>query len=198
MYPEINSFKEYAKQARITATYVFDDTTAISGAMYSSLGLANEVGEFFDSIEMLDSSAKSLLHFYNEGGDVLWYIFNLLQDFNIDIVQKTYTKDNLSIEFHKEQIHNNISKICGIVKKQYRDREHTETDAFPIILSDKLHRKMESMLYDIVYSVGHVLLLAFNNNTNINSHINRAMSCNIKKLSSRQERGVLNGSGDDR
>lgn len=198
------TFEEYAKQARVTATYAHNGSNAMAGVMYAGLGLSDEFVEFLNAITIAEDS-KSLTEIYDvycEAGDVLWYVFNLCQDFSIDI-KHMYIKNS---EYHNQFTDGyfinrallSIGSICGIIKKQYRDRNPSETETLPIIMDDTSKHNVQFYLNTVVDCVSIILKKFDEFQDSKIACINKAMQLNIEKLTDRVNRGVLYGSGDHR
>lgn len=203
----IRSFTEYMPHARSTALYL--DTTrapAISGLMYSTLGIVSELSEFYHAADAYRKKiiTKSYIDVIKEAGDVLWYAANIFQDIGITswepelvcslgIVNGIPQYDGL---FRWSMGH--AGQISGAVKKIYRDQPIDTLKEFPITIYNEDSRSLiEQSLEAIVFHVVDMASLV-NGQTNMIDTFRFIMNVNIEKLYSRRDRGVLHGSGDDR
>lgn len=112
------NWAEYQKEALKTAIYSGDFT----GVLYTSLGLVDEVYEFYESIGSGDE-AKEL-------GDVCWYVACFSKEAAIPIEDTEILANELNnqINFYNlfdatEQMKSAASKICGLMKKYIRDEQ---------------------------------------------------------------------------
>lgn len=82
----MNDFDRYQAEARKTAVY----PTHLVG-IYPALGLCGEAGEVAEKIKKLHRddhgvlSLEFLVALKKELGDVLWYVANLAEDYNISL-----------------------------------------------------------------------------------------------------------------
>ena len=170
-------FKDYQK---LTSQFaIYPKETALE---YLSLGLFSEVGEIAglikkkirgDNLPDFDDLLKKEL------GDVAWYLSELANHIgdDDDVCRDTHLKkaDKWSIVdaiAHIEDLVFDVNNIsCSVVNQNKRE----------------IH---ENVLYAIESWVCMVLLFGFD--------VDEVLDLNIKKLSSRQERCVITGSGDNR
>jgi NTP pyrophosphatase (non-canonical NTP hydrolase) len=182
---------DYFRDARKLAIYPQD-----SAFVYPSLGLGGEIGELCEKLgqyEMrfgvtIDDIAKEI-------GDVLWYVANTAIDANINIDDflpeccsgigdATFEK----IQAEAPTIHPLIfagrgGEACELAKKFIRDDDS--------VLSPARRFKVQQNLIAILFSLG-----AFCDQLGIS--LADAAQKNLDKLQSRKDRGVLQGSGDNR
>lgn len=158
----------YAVEAR--KTQVFNPVYHVS---YPTLGLCDEAGEL---IEKLNDRLCNLEDVVKEAGDVCWY-FNCVCDYsNLSITNFfRYERVTSWVEFLIQS-----SKIAGIAKKALRDNDGT-------VDVEKMRPLLEEFSGMLLYFI-NVRGLTFE----------EILETNISKLRSRQERGVLKGSGDNR
>jgi len=176
-------FIDYAKAARSTAIYRISEAIT-----YPTLGLVNEIGELTDKIY----GKVDHYHVSEEIGDILWYIFNLALDCEIDTsmlmencesFSDIKSTDQYCAGFLYGELFSNAGKICGIVKKIFRDRNGD------ISLKQR----------DGICSLLNTMLIQLASLATIRGwSIDKIAQENIQKLSSRQERGMLKGEGDNR
>lgn len=138
---------------------------------YTVLGLVEETAEAMDKEK--DAAPKE---FIKEVGDILWYLTMTASEAKIDMVK-------LTPESNHERLMDLVANIAGIAKKVMRDEDG--------LISVEKKDKLLQNLRKIVYIVDTKL-------QNKDSSIEEAMKINIEKLSSRKERGVIKGSGDNR
>lgn len=179
---------EYVKQARSTAIY----PTAFS---YPALGLAGETGELIEKLASNDNIVGEL-------GDVLWYLVNVAIDIEIDFcemvcnitnesfIPRTFQEVTVSLKTSKDFRDSSIKlpiyvgKIAEVAKKSIRDG-----------YADKLPFEKKVIVYE---SLRQIFICLFEICQKNNLHLEDVARTNIFKLKSRQERGVLQGSGDNR
>lgn len=164
--------EEYVKRSAQTALYK-------PGSLYPYFGLVGEAGELLEHIIKIKTTMYvDMKEFKKELGDVLWYVAAILRDNDIEIQAKqTRTMDIVEDVLH---LVNHASKIAEVVKKAIRDNNG-------VIEKNKL----KEPLY---YIIGLIEAIAKKSGTTIEV----IGDMNIDKLLSRQSRGVLNGSGDNR
>lgn len=175
------NWTEYQKEALKTAIYPGDFT----GILYTSLGLVDEIYEFYESIGSGDE-AKEL-------GDVCWYIACFSSETGIDMQDTETLAEELEeqVSFHSvfdatEQMKSAASKICGLIKKYIRDEQFWTYKP-----SSSKKGKAQVELTYIVLSVYYIC-------EHIGTSWHEVAKINLKKLNSRKDRGKLQGSGDDR
>jgi hypothetical protein len=211
---DIKNFPEYIKHARSTALYT--DTTrmpAISGLMYSTLGIANEFCEFLNAAmtyaviidaETTDEDWNNLLA---EAGDVFWYAANICCDIGVEEFE--YTPINLPyVDDINDRVPTaviiqtalNTGWLSGIIKKIYRDQSVDTLKEFPIIIEKPM--QLENILTYVKTILNNTMILVYlaqrDEQVTTMDLMQRIMSMNIEKLYSRRDRGVLHGSGDHR
>tara|TARA_Y100001973_G_C5195752_1_gene334137 strand:- start:222 stop:764 length:543 start_codon:yes stop_codon:yes gene_type:complete len=167
----------------------FTDKTAQypMGMVYVTLGMIGELGELRDKMNMEPASKEEEEDLLYEAGDVFWYIARACQEMGFSLhyvisAAQGAGDDGVTKPPSMMPIENKWSEICRLaenVKKFVRDGKDVSPDsAFPALVSAT---KMVLSLCQIS-----------------NIHYLDAMSANMKKLSSRLERGVIKGSGDRR
>jgi NTP pyrophosphatase (non-canonical NTP hydrolase) len=160
------------------------------GTLYCSLGLQNEIGEFITTINEKKFDKQ---RFIKEAGDVMWYITRLMDELNIPIEnQNFYSKEFEALyAFPRKEIDMDIMRYrllemeerlgtaYGVIKKSVRgDGKFSEV---------RFVDAMRSMF------TSFIIILA-----TANVKLEQVMFENVRKLSSRDERGVVMGDGDDR
>ncbi len=185
---------EYQKVSRKTATY----PNVGSNPVYPVLGLGGEAGE------LLDKAIKGapLEDFGNELGDVLWYVAQLATEagFNLEELKtpschashlaKPGRKDaalskKLSVELSKlcTSLVITIAAVSECTKKMWRDDQGE--------LTKQRKEKLFGLLSEVL-TAWH--LVAYHAGIEPGTCARN----NCAKLASRQKRGVLGGSGDNR
>lgn len=170
---------EYQDAARSTAVYPNK-----LEFLYPALGLAGEAGELCDKIAR-DASSDEIL---KELGDVLWYVANVALD--CGLLLHLVAEDD---DWHKidpifainmpAELAKHVGVVCEMAKKTARDDGGTVTEERREKVRDGLHGVLRTL-------AGMVIPWGFS--------LKDAAEANIAKLKSRQSRGVLKGSGDNR
>lgn len=164
---------EYQKQAASTAIYPGRDT--VLGLAYCALGLANEAGEYLAAKDSATSHETEA-----EAGDVLWYVALLALELDAPLSEVVGVPRLSALPTEKSYAPLPLSayaaSIAGAAKKIIRDGD-----------LDHAHRRV------IVRDLRHALMVLGQD-----VDLDKAAWANVEKLRSRQERGVLGGSGDHR
>lgn len=164
-------FREYTKFTDTTAVYPNPDTDLT----YPTLGLVDEVAELYTATH--DNVVKEL-------GDVCYYLARLNRALNINLVSvidSSNKKANLTEYELVELMVVDAGYIAGRLKKYIRgdyDRSELLNSVYPYIVG-------------MLSTMGAVAKL-------FNLTIEEVMQINKDKLTSRKERGVLKGDGDNR
>jgi hypothetical protein len=173
----IKTWKEYQKQAITTAIY-----PKKFKILYPVLGLVDESVEFYEKIGAIGQIA--------EISDCFWYVSALCYDLDFDInsIYENATEENA---FEYVDIYDAgidlikcSAKICGITKKWLRD----EGKEAP---SDE---KMMEIEYELSEYMAACLFIC----DSLKVTWQEVAEINLDKLFSRQSRGKLQGSGDER
>lgn len=173
---------QYQQLARTTAIYP-------NKIVYPALGLVGECGEFVDKIFYSSCSNEEKLQ---EAGDFCWYMANLAFDcdaklsecFRTESFKVAHDKYSGPTEMYVELMVN-LGCIAETVKKALRDDEgHFDNNRKKDILEHI------NIIYDVLTN------LVFSETGE--PTLERSAILNVEKLKSRQERGVLKGSGDAR
>ncbi|MCF8012498.1 MAG: hypothetical protein K9L56_14595 [Clostridiales bacterium] len=172
---------DYVKEAMKTAIYPGD----FASILYTALGLPDEVYEFFESIGSGDE--------VKELGDCCWYVACFSKECGIDIEETQTLAGELEEHFPlesifdaAEQMKGSSSRICGLVKKYMRDEQFWT------------HRPSVDKKAKIQLELAHIILSVYYICDTLGVSWQEVAKKNIEKLSSRQERGKLQGSGNDR
>jgi len=177
----------YQKEALKTAIYP-KGATAIA---YTALGLTDEIGEFYEALGTPNAQ--------KELGDVFWYVACFCNEADIDIskvetdaLKEIGNSPNFGIlpscDFLVpiDQLRMSSSKICGLVKKYIRDDGSSEK-GIPAVKKDSIYEEMSKIVLSIYYICSYT-----------GFSWTEVAQQNLDKLKSRQERGKLKGSGDNR
>lgn len=187
------NFTTYAEQAASTAIY----PDRGRNLPYAALGIADEAGELLEAIGGLlaagpDTDATAFL---KEAGDVLWYVAAVAAETGVTL---DGTLDELAALGDRRpfpwrdlvplgaRITIAASKIAGLAKKTIRDHDGRFPDAW--------RADVAAHLRSVLHYLGHAIATASDGTRSLDG----AAEMNLAKLSSRKERGVLSGSGDDR
>ena len=186
---------EYSEKARSLAIYC--DNSPWAKFAYPALGLADEFGELLDKITLSHTYTKEDIA--AELGDVLWYLVNVSEDAGtsfidllnmfVDIRITSFTQlgsyINVSSDIRPSIVRGPVhtGRIAGVAKKMIRDTNGVLTLEKLKIVHESL-KEIIVCLYQIAWTWG--------------INMDDVAQGNIKKLFSRKERGVLQGSGDNR
>ena len=176
----IMNLVKYQDDARSTAIY----PNSVE-FLYPALGLAGEAGELCEKIAE-DAEDTEII---KEIGDVLWYVANVALDCGIlmhTIFEGLDDFDQIEpiIEINMAAaLAKNVGIVCEMAKKAARDDGGNVTDA----RREKVREALRAVLGTLA---GVCAPWEFN--------LSQCAETNIAKLKSRQERGVLGGSGDNR
>ncbi|MGE5682827.1 MAG: MazG nucleotide pyrophosphohydrolase domain-containing protein [Bacillota bacterium] len=166
---KVFNFKEYQEKARETAQYPIIGHPSI----YPLLGLVGELGEFSMATEKPENEEE----LKKEAGDILWYIANLAYELEIDLGEIDVPDKFVPVDFY---INEGASAICEYTKKVFRD----DSGQFDVEKAKELISKFIISYFAILY----IWQL----------DIEEVAELNISKLRDRQQRGVIQGSGDNR
>jgi NTP pyrophosphatase (non-canonical NTP hydrolase) len=173
----IKFWKEYQKQALTTAIY-----PKKAKILYPVFELINESVEFYEKI-----GEEGQIH---ELGDCFWAISSLCHDLNFDI-NSIYENATESDAFEYTDVWdasldliNCSAKICGITKKWLRD--------------EKTKLPSDDKLMEIEYELSEYMAACFFICDSLKVTWKEVAQMNLDKLFSRQSRGKLHGSGDNR
>jgi NTP pyrophosphatase (non-canonical NTP hydrolase) len=170
------NFEEYTRAARQTAIY----PDQYSG-VYPLIGLVDEFAEFLETYHNYPIMPGDYENWRQsciaELGDCVWYYAIFCDDhfLSMDMFFET-----AAIDTDTEAIFSTCGKLLGVVKKAMRDSHFPVSSARVINLMDSL--------------AGYIRFFA----EDLNVSLEDVLETNIAKLRSRQERGVIQGSGDNR
>lgn len=170
---------EYQEGAKSTAIY--PGTLA-----YPTIGLVGELGELMAACESEDN-----LTIYKEISDVLWYIANVANDAGLKLSEvcgrKTFpTESTVNVDCWYttgEVLWMVVGTIAENVKKTIRDCKG--------VLPEKRRNAIKKALKSVIGILAEFA-------TDYDTTLEQCAILNLEKLRSRQERGVLNGDGDNR
>jgi NTP pyrophosphatase (non-canonical NTP hydrolase) len=183
---------EYAEVARSMAIYPSDRVYE-----YPSLGLGGEIGELCEKLDAREFKVRPVsdTDLRKEFGDVLWYVMNTALDAKIDIDElvpdccsglraATFAEIQKAVPSSRPGILAGLGgKACELAKKYIRDDGVTMTD--------KRRDNVHLTLIQILLCLGGLCNLC-------GLSLEEAAQENLDKLQSRKDRGVLQGSGDNR
>lgn len=97
----------YQKFTPTTAVYPMAGTRSIEEAMYLSLGLNGEAGEVAEMVKKWWRDGKiNVLTLEKELGDVMWYLSQLANCFNLDLTEIIIkNRDKLIDRQNRDQLH---------------------------------------------------------------------------------------------
>ena len=176
--------RNYPERARKTAIYKEAGTGSLLAVIYPGVGVSCEALELLEKLSLDHSSPTLREDVKKEAGDVLWMIAMLSIELKFDFVDTVTAKEKAS-----EWVSNTASlaramerceKVASLVTKYMRD-------------SDTKKRREQ-----IIEAVKHLMPTIHSILGTYNITLEEAAAYNIIKLSDRKDRGVLEGSGDDR
>lgn len=174
-----NPFQE---KAMSTAIYPPD-----RAAEYTALGLASEIGEVVAVLYTDEDFEYKTQRMKAETGDCFWYCAALASAIGMPLQEVALLSPVVTYSHSVPRVLGSISiaaaDICGIVKKTLRDD------------TGELSPEKQGR---IAKELGRILWLLDNLCTLLGTNRHAVMHANLSKLSDRQERGVLTGSGDAR
>ncbi len=173
---------EYMQATRTTAIYPKE--VAIS---YLTLGLVSEIDELQRAVFVANEQAL-----VKESGDVMWYIFRLFDELGVTVHQswEHYTGEPVSLPLTFNIMFRNVAAVADIVKKAIRDNAGIVPPA-----------KVDTSGLALTVVLMCVGSLAKRQNELYSTQLHSLeayATVNIDKLTSRHNRGVIGGSGDDR
>jgi len=176
----MKSLNEYQQQAMSTAIFPVDRSLD-----YTVLGLCSEVGELAEA--WLDNS-KGFPEVAAEAGDCYWYSAAIADTLEIRLekVVELYNGPEVSGQLIGNFIIDltRVSgNLAGLVKKAIRD--------------DGGHFTQEKEA-KAIYFLGRTILLLDKITQQLGTSRYAVMNDNLDKLADRKQRGVLQGSGDNR
>lgn len=164
------NLKEYQERALLTAMFPLDQAIP-----YCTLGLCGEIAEVLEKEHGLDFSREDV---QAEIGDVVWYCAVLAHHCGITLQDELLTCLDYG-DSHSGAMAEHAGLIANKAKKKIRDNR----DLDPVFV----YNHIQAILYLVnEYAEAYGLTLS------------EVLTANIEKLSSRQERGVIVGSGDKR
>lgn len=173
----VNDYQDAAKR-----TAIYPRSYAVT---YPALGLVGELGEFTEKRDLHGTAGHqdmTLDDVQAEAGDCLWYLANLATDVNHPLSQvlggdNGDAFDDIPVDMTANPLVA-LGQIGEATKKNIRDG------------SLNLKLLLDGMVKVFAYLRQVAEVYDFS--------LDAAAEMNVAKLSSRQERGVLNGSGDNR
>lgn len=176
------NFKEYQLESRKTASYPGMDKLMD----YPLMGLMGEFGELCEKFKKTlrdnkgEMSADRVDGVVKEMGDLLWYLFQIYTELKIDF------QDNFEVMAIDERCLKSTTCLLASMNCCISDI---------MVYSLSGNRVLLSLLADpsntIITCLNHICKLC-------NTTIEEVMDKNIEKLTSRVERAVIRGEGDNR
>lgn len=182
------NLKTYQTEAMKTAIY----PRPTKPALYPFLGLANEAGEVCGKWLRVTNKLSQVerKEIAEELGDCCWYAAVCLNELGREMNGFTDDPDGV---YDCSGVGNFLSlaedsgKVLGILKKAMRD-DHWD-------FGMEMPAHVNAMIYR---AIGHVIASILGCCITVGYKMEDVLDMNIAKLKSRQARGVLGGSGDDR
>jgi len=179
---------DYQRQARALARY----PNLGNNLSYPALGLGGEVGELMEAYQRFATGSPSVANrtrMIKEMGDVLWYVVNLAAEMDIPLEGDFITLQH-NVQFDGEPIDSDLRWLVAragraqeVAKKVFRDKGGIPDDKDRENAGGFL-RGVLRYLCRICYRLGFIL--------------DCVAQANLDKLHGREERGTLQGDGDDR
>lgn len=174
-------FKDYSEKAITLAIYPPE-----RGKEYTVFGLIDELGEVSEKIDQNRPDNEIV----KEVGDVMWYASAMIHEFDFQDIFELFEesrdmqviKNNAEKEVAKLALQHG-AKLAGRMKKIMRDDDQKYTK-----------KKMDE-IYLILRSILRSLIILVNK---MDLNFNEIFTQNLNKLFDRQDRGVLQGDGDNR
>lgn len=162
------NFNDYQEQAGQTAIYPNRE----SNLLYTLLGLCGETSEFADKV--LDIFCRDLQSYPDDCESVNWELYDALTNF----------------------IH--YGQKLERLKKEIRD-ENSEMKEYLLDVSKQIGKSITENDFDLLTKeLGDVLWYESQASFELGVKFDDIAKWNVNKLKSRQQRNVLQGSGDDR
>jgi NTP pyrophosphatase (non-canonical NTP hydrolase) len=175
---------DYQNLARTTALYK-------AYVNYPLLGLAGETGEIAEKVKKILRDKEGIvseedkLELKKELGDVLWYLSNLSYDLSVDlslVARRQYFEERGNpYDYLPDNVFHLYRCAGRLVEYVYQT---TENDTFEI-------EKYKGLAFHVFYAICELAM-------SLGLKMEDVAQANLDKLKSRQERGVLQGSGDNR
>lgn len=168
--------KDYQDKSAETAIYADE-----IGMQYETLGLCSEVGEFLEKSLNEPIHRRGQVELIGELGGCLWYLARLCDRFHLSLEEEIMHDGPGNLH---GLIHLPISSgiLANHVKKVMRDDEGMSDDRF-IAIQDAIIASCQAFAVACV---------------TVGVDPREVASFNYDQLKSRQERGKLQGDGDDR
>lgn len=183
----MTSFNDYQSFTETTARYPDAGTGKLGAFLYVQLGMLGELGE---AIEKHDKNAPRQ-DTVKELGDVFWYITRLHSELGVAMGTALSGSQSDVQSFRPEREEKaliiSLSRLGEVLKKAMRD-DKTKND-----------EPLTSDRWNLVYQSAQEILEAYLMYLNsMKISLQMVSVVNQDKLTSRVERDVINGDGDDR
>lgn len=160
------------------------DDSSMDGLYYTAMGLAGESGEYLEKLFIYGRTGQyeKLKKILNELGDFCWFISQCAMELSCcmsHLIQHVSIIPNLESSY----ICIYASQYCEVVKKCMRDN-HAH-------ITKETRRQLLKIL-------GSCLSMVISECCYFSTPLEVVFQLNIEKLSSRKERNVLQGQGDNR
>jgi hypothetical protein len=184
------NLKEYQKRAMKTAIY----PRPTKPALYPFLGLANKAGEVCGKVinygdDGTDENEAIRKRLIDEIGDCCWYLSACLTEMGCVMEERCEYIDAEECDGLRDVLFlsEETGKVLGILKKSMRDENWDFGKEMSVTLHNKVYRQLGCVLGAIMRCC-----------VSLGVTLDEVLDLNIAKLKSRQERGKLHGSGDNR
>lgn len=192
----------YFQQARSVAVYL--ESAPHARFFYPCLGLVGETGELWEKFEEEGLNADKN-EIKKEMGDVLWYIANTLIDIG-------YTSDDFIAMFVDpcqpfEDLFTNLDDVILNTNMAFQTRISMQSPVIPLgkiaEIAKKTLRDSDGVIPEdkkrtVMINITKIMISLTTMAKAFGLSLDEIAMANIKKLFSRRDRGVLQGSGDNR
>lgn len=204
------SFENYAQFIHEKlAHYLYANGDDLAAVMYPSFGLAGETGETAGKIEQfladpyLFSDESAVVEVIKEMGDILWYVTRVATETGGSLMKVLTAAEKLRETGYNSHLYGEarqvsaarlmlrISSYQGAVSETLKKAIRDEKVEWSGSLSESRKEKIQQELVLIVH---HLEILAEVFGVSLQEVARR----NMNKLSSRLERNVITGDGDNR
>jgi NTP pyrophosphatase (non-canonical NTP hydrolase) len=187
------NYAAYEKAVEALAQYPYANAGNLGSILYPTLGLTGEVSEVLEKIADLHKGQGGQQEIVKELGDVLWYITRCAAELSVDLKTLTFQLSVAALQQKTNPLATTIflsvaaGRVAEHVKKALRDDE-----------GDLHSRLTESRRAAILEALRETFLHLICTSLALDSSLEEVAVANIAKLTSRKERNLINGEGDNR
>jgi len=182
-------FSTYIKESKKTAIYpkdimVFKEDSSLSFPLiYPAMKITGEAEELFIAVNIKPMKVDDII---KEAGDVCWYLACFFRELdipmtNLGIVPGYNVNSSISHAINIWSLASRVSETMGkIIRDGYNGKD-----------IDAHFQRIKILIKEIWVTINHLC-------SGLGISIDIVLDKNIAKLTSRKDRGVLTGSGDNR